>query len=105
MLLLASFGTIVDMRPQEEKRFWPSNPRDRSGPTDVVRGPATNSMSAESPREFVDSNILVYAFDPSADDKQKAAQVVVARLWVSGTGCLSVQVLQEFFINVTKKVP
>jgi predicted nucleic acid-binding protein len=62
-------------------------------------------MSAESPREFVDSNILVYASDPSAGDKQKAAQVVVVRQWVSGRGCLSVQVLQEFFVTVTKKIP
>lgn len=61
-------------------------------------------MSADAPREFVDANVLVYAFDSSAADKQKAAQRLLERLWASGGGCLSVQVLQEFFVTVTKKV-
>lgn len=63
-----------------------------------------SSMSAESQGEFVDSNILVYTYDPSAGEKQKAAQVVVVRQWLSGRGCLSAQVLQEFFVTLTKKV-
>ena len=61
-------------------------------------------MSAEPQREFVDANVLVYAFDSSAAPKQQAAQQLLARLWESGTGCVSVQVLQEFFVTVTKKV-
>lgn len=61
-------------------------------------------MSAESPREFVDANVLVYAFDASAAGKQQAAQRLVERLWQTGGGCVSVQVLQEFFVTVTKKV-
>jgi predicted nucleic acid-binding protein len=56
-------------------------------------------------REFVDANVLVYAFDSSAGAKQEAAAELVARLWESGAGCLSVQVLQEFFVTVTRKVP
>lgn len=62
-------------------------------------------MSAEAPREFVDTNILVYAFDRSAGDKQARAEALLSRLWTSQTGCLSVQVLQEFFVVVTGKVP
>lgn len=62
-------------------------------------------MSAEATREFVDTNVLVYAFDPSAKTKQIAAAGLVERLWQSGTGCVSVQVLQEFFVTVTRKVP
>jgi predicted nucleic acid-binding protein len=62
-------------------------------------------MSAEPPREFVDVNVLVYAFDSSAARKQPAAQQLLERLWESGTGCVSVQVLQEFFVTITKKVP
>lgn len=63
-------------------------------------------MSAEEPaREFVDANVLVYGFDPSAKDKHAAAQQLLERLWQSGTGCLSIQVLQEFFVAVTLKVP
>jgi predicted nucleic acid-binding protein len=62
-------------------------------------------MNAEQEREFVDANVLVYAFDLSAGLKRKAAAELVQRLWDAGTGCLSVQVLQEFFVTVTRKVP
>ncbi len=61
-------------------------------------------MSADPPREFVDANVLVYAFDSSAGHKHRQAQLLLGRLWESGTGCVSIQVLQEFFVTVTKKV-
>lgn len=52
----------------------------------------------------MDANVLVYAFDASAGLKQKAAEQLLERLWETGAGCLSVQVLQEFFVTVTRKV-
>ena len=61
-------------------------------------------MTAEPQREFVDANVLVYAFDSSATSKQHAARRLLERLWESRSGCLSVQVLQEFFVTVTRKV-
>ena len=61
-------------------------------------------MSAEPAREFVDANVLVYAYDASAGTKHTAAQRLLTRLWDAGTGCVSVQVLQEFFVTVTRKV-
>jgi predicted nucleic acid-binding protein len=61
-------------------------------------------MSAETQREFVDANVLVYAFDSSAGRKQQAAEKLLERLWEGTTGCISVQVLQEFFVTVTRKV-
>lgn len=61
-------------------------------------------MSAEGAREFVDANVLVYAYDASAGKKKVAAEQLLAQLWEAGTGCLSVQVLQEFFVTVTGKV-
>ena len=61
-------------------------------------------MSDSAGREFVDANVLVYAFDASAGAKRDAAKVLLERLWSSETGQLSVQVLQEFFVTVTKKV-
>ena len=61
-------------------------------------------MSAEPQREFVDANVLVYAFDSSAARKQDEARRLLERLWESRAGCLSVQVLQEFFVTATKKV-
>lgn len=62
-------------------------------------------MNADPQRDFVDANVLVYAFDSSAARKQRAAQELLERLWESGTGCVSIQVLQEFFVTITKKVP
>jgi predicted nucleic acid-binding protein len=61
-------------------------------------------MSAEARREFVDANVLVYALDESAGPKQATAERLLARLWDSASGCLSIQVLQEFFVTVTRKV-
>jgi predicted nucleic acid-binding protein len=54
---------------------------------------------------FLDANILVYAHDISAGIKHEAARNLVARLWKSGGGVLSTQVLQEFFVTVTQKIP
>ncbi len=55
--------------------------------------------------EFVDTNVLVYAYDPTTTEKHERARQLVSRLWESGDGTLSVQVLQEFFWTVTRKVP
>jgi predicted nucleic acid-binding protein len=54
---------------------------------------------------FVDANILVYAEDRDAGSKHTIARDLVADLWRSGEGVLSVQVLQEFFVTVTRKMP
>lgn len=61
-------------------------------------------MSAEPAGEFVDANVLVYAFDASAGAKHEAAARLLERLWDTQAGRLSVQVLQEFFVTVTRKV-
>lgn len=55
-------------------------------------------------RRFVDTNILLYALDDSAGGKRGQARALVEQLWESREGCLSVQVLQEFFVNVTRKI-
>lgn len=54
---------------------------------------------------FVDTNILVYAHDSSGGVKTERARGIIEELWDSGEGCLSIQVLQEFFVTVTRKVP
>jgi predicted nucleic acid-binding protein len=61
-------------------------------------------MSAAEPSQFVDSNILVYAFDHAAGRKSTLARRHVVDLWQRGTGCISIQVLQEFFVSVTAKI-
>lgn len=62
-------------------------------------------MTGRSGWEFVDTNILLYAHDVSAGDKYRQAKWLVADLWRSGKGCLSIQVLQEFYVTVTQKIP
>jgi predicted nucleic acid-binding protein len=53
---------------------------------------------------FVDTNVLVYAEDRDAGRKHQIARDLVAELWSSRQGVLSVQVLQEFYVNVTRKL-
>ena len=55
-------------------------------------------------REFVDTNILIYAFDRSAGPKREAAAAVVERLWSERAGCVSLQVLQESYVTATRKL-
>jgi predicted nucleic acid-binding protein len=60
-------------------------------------------MIDEALLEFVDTNVLVYAHDKSAGRRHDVAKKLVRRLWESGRGGPSVQVLQEFYVTVTKK--
>ncbi len=53
---------------------------------------------------FVDTNVLVYARDSSEPDKQPAAAAWMRHLWETRSGCLSMQVLQEFYMTVTRKL-
>jgi predicted nucleic acid-binding protein len=46
--------------------------------------------------QFLDTNILVYAFDSSDPAKQQWAEQLIAEAARSGTGWLSTQVLGEF---------
>ena len=61
-------------------------------------------MSATEQRQFVDTNILIYAHDSSAGVKHDKAKALLNELWRSGDGYLSIQVLQEFYVNVTRKL-
>jgi len=61
-------------------------------------------MSADRSLVFVDSNILVYAYDRSAGEKWQRARDLLDQLWSDAQGCVSVQVLQEFYVAITQKV-
>jgi predicted nucleic acid-binding protein len=62
-------------------------------------------MSADLPAGyFVDTNILVYAYDRSAGGKHAVAAQLVKDCWENQNGCLSIQVLQEFCAVVTRKI-
>jgi predicted nucleic acid-binding protein len=57
-----------------------------------------------SDKTFVDTNILIYAHDVDAKAKYETAKNVLRDLWSQRTGVLSMQVLQEFYVNVTRKI-
>ena len=62
-------------------------------------------MTAEPvPIAFVDTNVLVYAFDRQAGSRHDLARLLLADLWASGAGALSTQVLQEFYATTTRKL-
>lgn len=56
-------------------------------------------------RVFVDTNILIYAHDLDSGNKNKKASRLLHGLWENHTGALSTQVLQEFYVNITRKIP
>ena len=53
---------------------------------------------------FVDTNVLVYAEDRDARHKHETARDLVISLWNDRTGVLSVQVLQELYVTLTRKL-
>jgi predicted nucleic acid-binding protein len=54
--------------------------------------------------EFVDTNVLVYAHDGGAGAKHDKAVDLLTRLFEAGDGCLSFQVLAEFYWAATRKM-
>lgn len=56
-----------------------------------------------SGRAFVDTNVLVYAHDRGAGEKNARARELVKRLWRERIGVVSTQVLQELYVNVRRK--
>jgi predicted nucleic acid-binding protein len=56
-------------------------------------------------KTFVDTNFLIYAHDVDAKSKHATARNILRELWSERAGVLSMQVLQEFYVNVTRKIP
>ena len=55
--------------------------------------------------EFLDTNVLVYAFDRTAGVKHERAATLLSDLWLARRGCISIQVLQEFYVICVRKIP
>jgi predicted nucleic acid-binding protein len=53
---------------------------------------------------FIDTNILLYAYDEADRRKQKAARATLAKSHSEGNGVISTQVLQEFYVAGTGKL-
>lgn len=58
-----------------------------------------------SDKVLLDTNVLVYAYDRSEPEKQHRALALLDRLVATGAGAISTQVLDEFFVAVTRKIP
>ena len=58
-----------------------------------------------SDRVFVDTNVLVYAHDLDAGEKYEKANELILKLWESRTAVISIQVIQEFYVTLTRKIP
>ena len=53
---------------------------------------------------FVDTNVLIYADDTRDAAKQLRAREWLLALWQQRCGRLSTQVLNEYYVNVTRKL-
>nr|WP_225954610.1 PIN domain-containing protein [Kibdelosporangium phytohabitans] len=53
---------------------------------------------------FIDTNVLIYAHDGRDPAKNEVARATLAKLWDTGTGALSSQVLKEFYSAATDKL-
>ncbi len=59
----------------------------------------------EENKSFVDTNIIIYAYDITAGEKHPLAKAVIMDLWRSGRGLVSTQILQELYVTLTRKIP
>src|SRR6266481_3952433 len=73
------------------------------GGNSVGRSPnqETNCMTGKA---FVDTNILIYAHDESDVEKHRQAVELISALWTERRGVLSTQVIQEFAVNLQKRI-
>ncbi|MBS4021899.1 MAG: PIN domain-containing protein [Dethiobacter sp.] len=56
-------------------------------------------------KTLIDTNVLVYAYDHSDPVKQQTALTLLDSLVTSGSGLISTQIISEFFVTVTRKIP
>ena len=57
-----------------------------------------------SARYYVDTNLLLYAHTAGRGEKERKARALIEGLWQDRSGVVSTQVLQEFYVNVCRKV-
>lgn len=65
---------------------------------------APQPRTSSSTRTFFDSNILLYGDDAAYPRKQALALDLIAAHLHERTGVVSIQVLQEYFVNATRKL-
>jgi predicted nucleic acid-binding protein len=98
----------VDSGKASKELFRFSNPlradeepitKDKSGAFAAVRG-----ARAERTKTFLDSNVLLFAEDSNEPEKREIAIALILKHRRKRTGVVSLQVLQEFFVNATRKL-
>lgn len=62
-------------------------------------------MTSGSNVFLVDTNVLVYAYDQTDGTKRERAIQVLDRIGANGTGAITPQIMGEFFVTVTRKIP
>jgi predicted nucleic acid-binding protein len=62
-------------------------------------------MTSMSARVFLDTNVVVYAYDRHDPAKQARAQQILREGLEEDTAVVSAQVLGEFLVTVTRKIP
>ncbi len=55
-------------------------------------------------RVFLDANVFVYAQDSGAPKKRRKSREIITQFAESGDGVISTQVMQEFYVAVTRKL-
>jgi predicted nucleic acid-binding protein len=55
-------------------------------------------------RTFFDTNVLVYVFDRDSPDRSRRAHELMREHVASGGLLISTQVLQEFYVSITRKL-
>jgi len=55
-----------------------------------------------SDKVFIDTNILLYAYDRDAGVKHEIARELIRHRWEDTSGVISIQVLSEFFVRATR---
>jgi predicted nucleic acid-binding protein len=54
--------------------------------------------------ELIDTNVLVYAYDITDEEKHLKSKEIIQKIWKDGNGITTVQNLTEFFVVVTRKI-
>jgi predicted nucleic acid-binding protein len=58
-----------------------------------------------NPLIFLDTSVLIYAYDVDEGSKHNKAQSILRECWDKENGAVSTQVIQEFYSAVTRKIP
>jgi len=57
-----------------------------------------------SDKVFLDTNVLLYAYDQDSGAKHETARKPIKRCWEETSGVISIQVLSEFFVQRVREV-